>query len=535
MKPSYPFNVSSSKGFLLFSFLFMLSASAYCQTTSWKGTTSTGWSTATNWTNGVPTSTVDAIIGDANFTGAFQPTFSATSYCNNLVIGGAVNATLTVNKSLTASGNITINSGSTITHTSSTISLKGSWTNNGTYNGTLSTVLVRFSTTGQSINGTSITNFQKLTINTSCIITSNINITVANLLTVSGTFIPAENATPVVISGAGGITIGASGVLKVNAATYGGNYTLTGTLTQNAGSTIEYSATLVNQTIKETITYSTLKVSGALVKTLGGNLPALVSTTSSAGRITVSSGTLDLSTFTADRGTTISGGTLTVSNDATLRIGGTDTLPANYLTVTLGASGTVEYYGNNQTISARTYGNLVLSGTSGAVVKTLPSTAFKVAGNFTSNVGTASSMTFTAASAITFNVDMIIGASTIFNAGNFSHFIKGNWVNNGDVEGNASTFTCQGTGKSFSGSGIYNFNNLTITGAGNTASATTNISVNGNFITSGSGTFTHTIGGILTMSGTSKSITGAGLVFSDLVCTGTITTAALLPWQEIYR
>lgn len=281
---------------------------------------------------------------------------------------------------------------------------------------------------------------------------------------------------------------------------------------------------MVNQTINETITYSTLKVSGALVKTLGGNLPPLVSTTSSTGRITVSSGTLDLSTFTANRGTAVAGGTLTVSNGATLRIGGTDSV-ANYLTYTLGASGTVEYYGNNQTIAARTYGNLVFSGTSGTVVKTLIAKAFTVAGNFTTRVGTASSLSFTAAAIMTFNTDINIGASTAFYAGGFSHAAKGNWVNNGTVEGNTSTFTCSGAGKSFSGSGIYNFNNLTISGAGYTASATTNISVNGNLVTSGSGTFTHIAGGILTMTGTSA-ITGAGLVFNDLTCTGTITTAS---------
>jgi len=266
-------------------------------------------------------------------------------------------------------------------------------------------------------------------------------------------------------------------------------------------------------------------VSGALVKTLGGNLPALVSSTSSTGRITVSSGTLDLSTFTANRGTTVAGGILTVSNGATLRIGGTDSV-ANYLTYTLGASGTVEYYGNNQTIAARTYGNLVFSGTSGTVVKTLIAKAFTVAGNFTTSVSTASSLSFTAAAIITFTGNINIGAATTFYAGSFSHPAIGNWVNNGTVEGNTSTFTCSGTSKSFSGSGTYNFNNLTISGAGYTGLATTNISVNGNLVTSGSGTFTHIAGGVLTMSGTSKAITGTGIVLSDLTCTGTITTAS---------
>ncbi|MBU1297533.1 MAG: hypothetical protein KKG06_08325 [Bacteroidetes bacterium] len=33
---------------------------------SWRGITSANWATASNWTNGVPTATVDAVIGDAN-------------------------------------------------------------------------------------------------------------------------------------------------------------------------------------------------------------------------------------------------------------------------------------------------------------------------------------------------------------------------------------------------------------------------------------------------------------------------------------
>ncbi|HSB92029.1 MAG TPA: hypothetical protein VLC28_02880, partial [Flavitalea sp.] len=47
--------------------------------TSWKGTVSTNWTTAGNWSAGVPTANVDVIIGDANFTGSNQPTVNAGS------------------------------------------------------------------------------------------------------------------------------------------------------------------------------------------------------------------------------------------------------------------------------------------------------------------------------------------------------------------------------------------------------------------------------------------------------------------------
>ena len=83
------------------------------------------------------------------------------------------------------------------------------------------------------------------------------------------------------------------------------------------------------------------------------------------GNLSVTAGTLDLSTFTANR--TTAGGTLTVSNGATLKIGGTNTFPTNYSTNTIGNTGaTVEYSGANQNVAAmagaEVYTNLTLSG-----------------------------------------------------------------------------------------------------------------------------------------------------------------------------
>jgi fibronectin-binding autotransporter adhesin len=79
------------------------------QTTSWKGTVSTSWSTAGNWTNGVPTAALDAVIGDVNFTGSYMPTIGAKSFCKSLIVGGSVAATLSFSRSLTVSGDVTIN------------------------------------------------------------------------------------------------------------------------------------------------------------------------------------------------------------------------------------------------------------------------------------------------------------------------------------------------------------------------------------------------------------------------------------------
>lgn len=80
-----------------------------------------------------------------------------------------------------------------------------------------------------------------------------------------------------------------------------------------------------------------------------------------ANNLTITAGTLDLSTYTLNR--TASGGTLIVSNGAALRIGGANNYPTNFTTNTIGATSTVEYYANaNQTVSPRNYGNLIFSG-----------------------------------------------------------------------------------------------------------------------------------------------------------------------------
>jgi hypothetical protein len=81
------------------------------------------------------------------------------------------------------------------------------------------------------------------------------------------------------------------------------------------------------------------------------------------GNLTVNSGTFDLGFLTCYRSS--SGGTLTIDNGATLRIGGTNIMPQNFSTHTFGTTSTVEYYGGTQVISSETsdgYGNLTISG-----------------------------------------------------------------------------------------------------------------------------------------------------------------------------
>ena len=91
---------------------------------------------------------------------------------------------------------------------------------------------------------------------------------------------------------------------------------------------------ITGTTIPTTFNNLTINAGAAGVVTLAQNVTV-------AGNLTVSGGTFDLLTFTADR--TTAGGTLSVTGTATLRIAGTNGIPANYATRTFVATTTVAY------------------------------------------------------------------------------------------------------------------------------------------------------------------------------------------------
>ena len=134
-------------------------------TTSWKGITNTSWGTTTNWTNGLPSSTNAAIIGDASFTGSFQPTLSAASTFKSLTIGGTVASILTLNKAITVNEGVTINANGTLTHGAFALTIKGNWSNSGTYTLTSNNkCTVNFGGTTQTISGSNATTFYRSSI-----------------------------------------------------------------------------------------------------------------------------------------------------------------------------------------------------------------------------------------------------------------------------------------------------------------------------------------------------------------------------------
>ena len=490
--------------------------------TSWKGTKSTDWSNAANWTNGVPTATVDAIVGDANFIGSNQPGLTVSSVCKSLTIGAGIKtASLSAKQSLTVYGDITIGVHGSISQQNHTISLTGNWNNSGSYSpagGPKHNPVVSFAGSAQSINGSA--GFRSLTISAGSTTKLNTPVSVSLLLTVNGMLDPGDSPT-YKISGKGDMKVNGSGTILVRASTFAGNYSVIGSYSFAATSTVEYGSSTIDQTIGNGITYGNLRVSGGTTKTLGGNLPGL------RGNLTVAAGTLDLAGFSANRSS--SGGILTVSNGAILKIGGTNGFPSNYATRALGGTSTIVYSGANQTVSAQSYGNLVLS-SSGSATKTMPGSAMTIAGSLTSDIGTGSSVSFTARASITVNGDLVLGPSTSFNGGSYSHTVGGNWTNNGTFTGGTSSVTLRGINKTIAGAGLNNFNNLTITGAGYSAATSASVSVAGNFATSGGGTFSHLPGGTgtFTMSGTGKTVGGTGISFNNFVVSGSVSMAVSL-------
>lgn len=440
----------------------------------WTGNISSDWATAGNWCTGVvPTSTTDVIIT----AGATQmPLISTSVVCRNLTIQSGATVTTSAAGTLSIAG---------------TLANSGTMTNNGTtvFNGI---------TGQQTFSG--VTTFTNLTLNNG-----------------NGLLLPAP------ISVTNNLTL-TSGILNAN----NFNLTIGGNLTNNASTSALSAGT-------NTVTFngsSAQVIGGAFATTFNNliisntsNTVSLGVNTSVVGNLNVASGTFNLAGFTANR--SAAGGSLTVANNATLRIAGTQGYPTNYTTNTLVVASTVEYAGTNQTVASQTYGNLVLSSSLGAAVKTFPGSGFTIAGNFTTSVGSGTSVAFTAASAITFGGHVLLGASTTFNGGNFSHTVGGNWTNNGTFTGNTSTITLTGTGTTVSGSGTQNFHSLTSAAALINFTAPT-ISLSGNLATTGAGSFNQASGGTLTMTGSGTTISGSGISLDNLTVSGSVSTTTSL-------
>jgi hypothetical protein len=135
-------------------------------TTIWTGTISTDWFTAGNWTQGVPTATIDATIPTAPSGGRFPALSAGTANVRNL----------------------TFNSGSTLNQSGGTLAIAANLTNNGTFLPTGGTVNLG-TTTLSNVLGSSNIRFWNLAVGVNgAQLSTSIGASVQRLLTLNGNF-----------------------------------------------------------------------------------------------------------------------------------------------------------------------------------------------------------------------------------------------------------------------------------------------------------------------------------------------------------
>ncbi|MBN2764818.1 MAG: T9SS type A sorting domain-containing protein [Paludibacteraceae bacterium] len=262
------------------------------------------------------------------------------------------------------------------------------------------------------------------------------------------------------------------------------------TLNYGPASTIEYKGTVSR--ITGTEFPQNFSGSGGVIidQGIGNSITLNQNKTSMNGLIHVKTGTFDLTSYNIDR--VNAGGSLTIDNNATLRIGGTNSIPLNYSTHSIAETSVIEYLGTTQTIStlnsSQQYGHLHISGSGSKSFQASPLT---VRGNlifFSSNS--------TANAALTINGNVDIQSAATFQAGSYTHNVAGNWTKNGTL---VSSGTINFNGSSAQQIGASNFNHITFN-AGGTKTATGALLVAGNLtIETASnftaGDFTHNISG----------------------------------------
>lgn len=482
-----------------FVLIFIIGAVGIAQAqTYWVGATSTNWGTASNWSTGVvPSSTTDVVIGDSHFTGTNSPRTNINSTCRSLTVGGGARAvTLTISSRLYCSGSMTINSNGTINHTGGVdLRLTGNWSSSGTYTtGTNNATRVYFNGTGtQNVSGT--TNFRSFYVASGTTVLQN-PITVNGTFTVAGgTFDPQTYLVTL-----NGTRTFSGGTARVQTATFAGNYSANPST--NPTSTFDYNTTALNQTISSAISYNSITINGA------GSVKSLSANTTIRGNVTVTSGTLDLGIYTANR--LFAGGTFSVAAAGYSKLAGT--FPTNYTTYTFSTGSTVEYYGSNaQTVSNRTYYNLIIN-KSGATAT--------LAGN------TTSSGTLTVTSGSTLNI------------GTYTLTVSGNLVDNGTISGTTGPILLSGATKTIDGSGqITSTGTITISGGNKTILSTANLTITAGTIaintaitvTNNGAVTTNASGGITgaDASSTWVNATNSTLnIFGPLLAAGTLTASA---------
>jgi hypothetical protein len=418
-----------------------------------------------NWTNsgGLFSPSQSTIT----FNGSIQQTLDGPTYYN-IVFSGS--GTKVATASLAISGNLTISNGTIFNGGSFDHSVQKNWVKNGTF---LSTGKVTFN--GSSAQSIDSSGFYNIAFSNSGIKTPSNPLTILHDVTINN----------------GAIFNGNSFSHTVN-----GDWTNNGTFTQ-AGTTIIFSGT-------DTQFVSGGPFNNVVINKTNG-ITLLTGNADIDGNFSVSSGTFNASSFIIDR--TSTGGTFTLGNNSTFKLGGTNSFPIRFSTLSFSNSSTIEYSGTTQLLTLANYKNLVLSGTG---TKTVGLNT-NVAGNVTVQSGaTIDAATFTVSGSGTSNLDIyggikIPGATLTTSYTNFDTISlkAGNTVEySGGNQTIDSTLTY--TSISFSGSGIKTIlKTLSLTG-GITVDA---VIVNGS-------AFSHSFGGNWTLLNGGSFLTTGTITFN---------------------
>lgn len=171
-------------------------------------------------------------------------------------------------------------------------------------------------------------------------------------------------ATPLVVRGNFSSSTGTIGLQNPQSFSLGGNWNSSSALSNNNRLDLTLNGT-GDQTVTNSVSPFTLR---SLIINKSGGTATLAVNVATSSALTMTTGILDISTFTLSH--TGGGSTaVTAASGTTIRVGGTNSLPTTGHTYTLNTASTVEYYGSAQTVAAITYGNLTLSG-SGAKTTT---------------------------------------------------------------------------------------------------------------------------------------------------------------------
>ncbi len=478
---------------LAVAFVFCFSLTGVAANCTWTGGTSTTWATASNWVaNNVPgngdnvfipgglinypviTTTVNTKNVTINSTasggkltitaGTFKPSMvtvngtgsliisGGTIACSGVTIGGTVSI---AGGTLASSGLLVINSGGVVNQSGGLINLNANLNLNpndniqintgGVFNQSDGTLFFKdFLPGGGTFNQTGARALVKINRHWQMGPGSVFN-SVAGTVQFTGSGNQSNFATGTrsfsnVIVDAGvnpGFSIATSSTIPVK-----GNFTNNNTaLVNTANATFIFNGT-VDQTVFSATT-GTQSTFGNLEINKPSGLLTWLSNCNVAGNVNLINGHLNLNTFTLNRST--AGGILSVYPGTTLSAGGItggqtgSNFPLNFTTVNLQTGSTISYNGSNQGIAPFAYSNLVLSGSTGTVTKSLPAVPLLISGNFTLSAGSATQLVCNAAADIQVAGNLSIGNNAVLSVSIYTLTLSGNFLNNGSYNSTALT------------------------------------------------------------------------------------------------